>query len=240
MKLIDYKKNTSLDEKAEVHKAKLLCFFAYKEKNQSLFQIGEIVEMFVDAGYSKPNASRLKKNLINKKIFKEINKKLLFVTAAMQELEDEYNDFWSNNEEIESNSDLLDEAKFCQKRGFLDKLVKQINKTYSDNCYDATAVLMRRIFEIMLILTYQKFQIDQEIMLPDGSGYQMLSSIINNATNNTTIKLSRIKKEYNKFQKTGNFSAHNIKYNAIKKNIDEIKKDFRVMLEELYHKYGLM
>lgn len=38
----------------------------------------------------------------------------------------------------------------------------------------------------------------------------------------------------------GNFSAHNITYTAGKKDIDDIKLNYRVMLEELYSKAGLM
>jgi hypothetical protein len=38
----------------------------------------------------------------------------------------------------------------------------------------------------------------------------------------------------------GNFSAHNITYTAGKKDIDDIKLHYRVMLEELYNKAGLI
>ena len=38
----------------------------------------------------------------------------------------------------------------------------------------------------------------------------------------------------------GNFSAHNITYTAGVKDIDDIKLNYRVMLEELYTKAGLI
>ena len=38
----------------------------------------------------------------------------------------------------------------------------------------------------------------------------------------------------------GNFSAHSITYTAGKIDIDNIKLNYRVMLEELYNKAGLI
>ena len=99
---------------------------------------------------------------------------------------------------------------------------------------------MRRLFEVLLVLSYQKLGIDDEIKDGTGTGYVMLDSIVKNAHNNTKLGLSRIKKEFDTFRKVGNFSAHNITYTAGKKDIDDIKLSFRVMLEELYNKAGLM
>ena len=65
-------------------------------------------------------------------------------------------------------------------------------------------------------------------------------SIVGNAKNNQTLKLSRIKNEFDSFRMIGNFSAHNITYTAGKKDIDDIKLNYRVMLEELYNKAGLI
>ena len=59
------------------------------------------------------------------------------------------------------------------------------------------------------------------------------------AKNNQILKISRIKSEFDTFRMVGNFSAHNITYTAGKKDIDDIKLNYRVMLEELYSKAGL-
>lgn len=144
-----------------------------------------------------------------------------------------------DNTTIESSSELIDEEKFCGKRDFLDKLIKQVNHSYINNCYDAAAVLMRRIFEVLLVLSYQNLGIDNEIKDASGNGYVMLERIVSNAKGNATLKLSRIKNEFDTFRVVGNFSAHNITYTAGKKDIDDIKLNYRVMLEELYSKAGL-
>ncbi|WP_418616358.1 hypothetical protein, partial [[Ruminococcus] torques] len=121
----------------------------------------------------------------------------------------------------------------------VDQLIYQINHSYANNCYDAAAVLMRRLFEVLLVLSYQNNGIDDQIKDSTGKGYIMLDGIVKNAKNNQILKISRIKSEFDTFRMVGNFSAHNITYTAGKKDIDDIKLNYRVMLEELYSKAGL-
>jgi hypothetical protein len=237
MLLIQYKQTIALDEKTEVHKAKFLCFFVLKETHQTSFRIYEIIEMFENAGYCKPNTTRLRKNLLNNRIFKETKNVFTFVPAILQELDRDYGYIWDNDEKIESNSEVLDEKKFCTNTKFIDHLVIQINASYRNNCFDACAVLMRRLFEIMLIMTYRKLGIDS--MIKDSNGnYFLLDKIISNAVNNKMLMLSRITCRYSDFQKTGNFSAHRIEYVGSKSDIDRILIDYRAALEELFIKAG--
>ncbi len=118
-------------------------------------------------------------------------------------------------------------------------LIKQINCSYENNIFDGCAVLMRRLLEILLILSYQEFGIDAAIK--DASGnYKMLNPIIDNAVNNTSLGLSRNTKEHlDTFRKLGNFSAHKIYYNAKKKSIDQVMLDYRATIEELLYKSKL-
>ena len=106
------------------------------------------------------------------------------------------------------------------------------------NCYDACSVILRRVFEIMLILSYEKLGVENEIK--NNNDYINLDGIVKNAISNTVLKLPRIKNEFDNIRKVGNFSAHGITYIATKKDIDDIKTHYRVMLEELYNKSGLL
>lgn len=243
MNILDYITATELKSQQQAIQAALLCYYHYKTTEESIFDMKGIQELFSDAGLSKINPSRVRKSLIDKKIMrvpKTLKTSLEFVPAMLQEYELKYSTLWNDTETIESESEIIDEDKFCGKRNYLDRLIKQINHTYTNNCYDATAVLMRRLFEVLLILSYQNLGIDGEIKDSNGDGYVMLDKIVKNAVSNQTLKLSRIKKEFDVFRQVGNFSAHNITYTAGKKDIDDIKINYRVMLEELYNKAGLM
>jgi len=244
MKIIDYIEATDLKSKTESERSKLLCFYHSKETNEMQISMATISDLLVQSGFNAPNTSRLKEKLTKgkeKAFLKSKNStKIEFIPAVFQSLEKRYGNLWNDDITIESNSELIDEKKFCGQRGYLDKLIKQVNHSYSNNCYDAAAVLMRRLFEVLLVLSYQNLGIDNEIKDASGNGYLMLEGIVNNAKNNPTLKLSRIKKEFDTFRMVGNFSAHNITYTAGKKDIDDIKLNYRVMLEELYSKAGLI
>ncbi len=242
MKILDYIDATNLTSQNQTCQASLLCYFHFKNTGEELFDMKGIQELFSDAGLNTINTSRVKKNLLNKKqmrISKGMKNTLEFVPSTLQEIEKKYAQLWDDSETIISGSELIDENKFCGKRNYLTRLIIQINHSYGNKCYDAAAVLMRRLFEVLLVLSYQNLGIDDAIKDVSGDGYLMLEGIVNNAKNNQVLKLSRIKKEFDTFRMIGNFSAHNITYTAGKKDIDDIKLNYRVMLEELYSKAGL-
>ncbi|MDE6568876.1 MAG: hypothetical protein K2K70_14270 [Lachnospiraceae bacterium] len=245
MELLEFMELVDLNGKSESERAKLICFYRYQEFQEREFSMSVISETLIQCGFSAPNTSRLKDKLLKGKdksfiLVKDDKNKIEFIPVVVQSLVKELGSAWNNTETIISGSELLDENKFIGKRQYLDRLVKQINHTYANNCYDACAVLLRRLFEVLLIMAYQHLGIDNEIKDRAGNGYLMLEGIVNNAKTNNTLKMSRIKNEFDTFRKVGNFSAHNITYTASKKDIDDIKLDYRVMLEELYNKANLM
>ena len=245
MELLEFMELVDLNGKSESERAKLICFYRYQEFQEREFSMSIISETLIQCGFSAPNTSRLKDKLLKGKnksfmLVKNDKNRIEFIPVAVQSLVKELGSAWNDTETIISGSELLDENKFTGKRQYLDRLVKQINHTYANNCYDACAVLLRRLFEVLLIMAYQHLGIDNEIKDRAGNGYLMLEGIVNNAKTNDTLKMSRIKNEFDTFRKVGNFSAHNITYTAGKKDIDDIKLDYRVMLEELYNKASLM
>ena len=174
------------------------------------------------------------------RIIKGMQSTLEFIPTVLQELESLHASLWHDTESIESNSELIDESKFCGKRGFLNKLIKQINHSYSHNCYDACAVLMRRLFEVLLVLTYQKTGNEAAILKPDGT-HLMLEGIVKDAVQNKGLGIpARISRNFDAFREVGNNSAHSITYTAGQKDITDIQRDYRVMMEDLYNRAGLL
>lgn len=243
--LLDCVTLLDLQNKSEADRAKFLCFYRYQEFQEEQYTMPIISEMMINCGFNAPNTSRLKDKLIKGKdkaflLAKTDKNTLEFLPVQLQLLKRDIASLWNDTETIESDSEVIDEIKFCGKRQFVDRLIRQINHSYSNNCYDACAVLMRRLFEVLLVMSYQHYNIDDEIKDSSGKGYIMLDGIVKKAQNNGTLKLSRIKNEFDTFRQVGNFSAHNITYLAGKKDIDDIKLNYRVMLEELFNKAGLL
>ncbi len=245
MQLLKYMEAVDLAHKSEVERAKLLCYYHLKEEGEAAFSLSKISKWMEECNFSKPNTSRLKTNLTKGKgkaflLSKSDKNAIEFVPAVLQSLDREYGQLWQDTVTIESNNELLEEDKFCGKRPFLTKLIQQINFCYGHNCYDACAVLMRRLFEVLLVLTYQNKGVEADIQKPDGS-HKMLEGIVKDAVQNQSLGIpSRISKNFDAFREVGNNSAHSITYTAGKLDIDNIVRDYRVMLEDLYTRAGLM
>ena len=245
MQLLKYMEAADLAAKTEVERAKLLCFYHFKEDGETAFIMSNISAWMEECSFSKPNTSRLKTNLTKGKgrafLGSKANKNAIeFVPTVLQTLERDYGALWTDTVTIESHDELIEEAKFCGKRPFLTRLIQQINFTYGHNCYDACAVLMRRLFEVLLVLAYQNKGIETDITKPDGS-HKMLEGIVKDATQNKTLGIpARISKNFDAFREVGNNSAHSITYTAGKLDIDNISRDYRVMMEDLYNRAGLI
>jgi hypothetical protein len=245
MLILNYIEAVDLKSKNEVERARLLCYYHFKETDETAFSITKISDLMEQCGFSKPNPSRLKDHLIkgkNKSFLNSKNEKgkLEFIPAVFQNLNKELCVHWNDTVTVTSNSELIEEAKFCGKCYFTDRLIKQINFTYGNNCYDACAVLMRRLFEVLLVLSYQKLGIETDITNAQGNHF-MLEGIVKNAVQNKKLNVpSRITKNFDSFREVGNNSAHSITYTAGKKDIDDIRSTYRLMMEDLYNRAGLM
>lgn len=229
-----------LQSKTEIEKVKIIAFYDSYTKQQPDFDLNEVFDLLQSIGHPISNHSRLKGYLAKSKEFKKSNSKgkYIIVPTVRQKLQNEYAKILNNEEEILSSNEVLDPNLFLGKRGFLDRLIKQINNCYSNNCFDACAVLMRRVFEITLILAYENNGVESEIKI--NGDYVMLERIVANAIQNTTLHISRSRNEYDAIRDLGNFAAHKIHFNTRKSDIDNIKQTYRVCLEELYYLAGLL
>lgn len=245
MQLLKFMEAVELTARPEVERAKLLCFYHYKEDGETAFTMANVALWLEECNFSKPNTSRLKEHLTKGKgksflISKAVKGAIEFVPATLQAMERDFGALWTDTVTIESHDELIEEAKFCGKRPFLTRLIQQINFTYGNNCYDACAVLMRRLFEVLLVLAYQNKGIEADITKPDGS-HKMLEGIVKDAVQNKALGIpARISKNFDAFREVGNNSAHSITYTAGKLDIDNISRDYRVMMEDLYNRAGLM
>lgn len=141
---------------------------------------------------------------------------------------------------IEQEGTILPTVLFDSLSANLQSLCKQINASYEHNLFDCTTVMMRRLLEGLLVLAYQKLDIESEITDKSGAGHITLHKIIKNAEQNVTLALSgNTKKDLSIFKDLGNYSAHKIWYNCTQQDISPHMLKYRVIIEELLYKAGL-
>lgn len=122
-------------------------------------------------------------------------------------------------------------------RGYIEKIVVQINGTYENGWYDASAVMLRKLAETLLIEAYEGKGIEAKIKT-SRSEYLGLESIIARATSD--LGLSRdMEKILMTLKKLGDRSAHNRRFYARRDNIERLLLDIQTMVQELLSISGL-
>lgn len=118
--------------------------------------------------------------------------------------------------------------------------MQQINASYENNLYDCAAVIMRRLLEGLLVLSFQNAGIESEIIDKSGKRHVALDQIIKIAEQNEALALSaNTKKDMMLFKDLGNYSAHKIWYNCTRGDIKPHILKYRAIIEELLYKSGL-
>jgi hypothetical protein len=137
--------------------------------------------------------------------------------------------------EPEPSDKLFSLNLFNNTRGYLQKVAKQALICYDVHQYDASLVMIRKCLEILIIECFERHNLDNKLKDKNGDFFY-LSDLITyllaeqkwNITRNTRQSLPKIKK-------FADLSAHNRRFIAYKNDIDSIRDDLRLIIEELLH-----
>jgi hypothetical protein len=118
-------------------------------------------------------------------------------------------------------------------RGYIEKIVNQINGSYEYGWFDASAVMIRRLIETLIIEVFESHGIADRIKNDHGD-YYYLSDLIQKMLEETTWNLGRnTKKALPKFKTIGDLSAHSRRFVAHRGDIEPIIADLRIVVQEL-------
>lgn len=136
--------------------------------------------------------------------------------------------------------DILPFDLYRKTRQNIEKIGDQINKSFYYQIYDGASVLMRRLVEMLLILAFKSIGQEEQIKGSNGN-YLQLSQIINKATQNKTLDLSRNAKNYlGLFKEKGDLSAHNPFHTCRRRDLELTQQKFRYLVEELFYKAEIL
>lgn len=147
---------------------------------------------------------------------------------------------WTDDSIIEQSESILPETLYAGTRGYIERLAQQINASYENNLYDCCAVMLRRLMEVLLVLSFQNN--DKEDLILDNSAQNHVSLDkmikVSNSCNKLALS-SNTKKDMPLIKELGNYSAHKIWYNCTKKDIEPLIPKYRAIIEELLYKAGI-
>jgi hypothetical protein len=125
-------------------------------------------------------------------------------------------------------------------RSYLVSIVKQMNGCFREGWYDACAVMMRRLVEIVIIEAFERHQIADKIKDAQGN-YLQLTDLIACALSEQTLNLSRnVKTELPKLRDIGHRSAHGRYFTAQRADIEKVQAGSRVVVEEFLRHANLL
>lgn len=124
-------------------------------------------------------------------------------------------------------------------RGYITRVANQANCCYEYGCYEACAVMIRRLMEILIIEVFIKKGIENTIKDSDGNLF-LLEGLIEKLLNEPKIIISRTTKPaYKKLKTLGDRAAHGRMVITPKSKIDELKNDIFEITTELLYESGL-
>ena len=128
---------------------------------------------------------------------------------------------------------------FQNTRGYIERVVNQINGAYEKGWFDCCAVMIRRLLETLIIESYEKFRIEDKIKDKNGDFF-FLGDLITAMLKETAWNLTRNSRQaLPKLKMIGDLSAHSRRYNAHREDIDKIADELRVASQELIYLAGL-
>ena len=118
-------------------------------------------------------------------------------------------------------------------RGYIERVAHQANGCYAQGWYDASAVMLRRLLETLIIECYEAHEIADRIK--DGTGnYYFLRDMIDCLLAETTWTLGRnVKTVLPKLKELGDKSAHSRRFNAHREDLDKHLDALRDTVQEL-------
>jgi hypothetical protein len=118
-------------------------------------------------------------------------------------------------------------------RGYVERIAEQACGSYDQGWYDSAAVMVRRLLEILIIESFEAHGLTAKIQKPDGTFYY-LQDLVTLTLNESSWTLGRnVKKGLPNLREIGNQSAHGRRYIARKTDLDNVKKELRLTVEEL-------
>jgi len=124
-------------------------------------------------------------------------------------------------------------------RGYIERVVNQVNGAYENGWYDACAVMLRRLLETLIIEAFEHHGADYKIKNTTGD-FHYLKDLIDKCLQEAAWNLSRnCKQAMPKLKDVGDKSAHSRRYNAHRGDIDPLLSDIRIVVQELVYLAGL-
>ena len=132
------------------------------------------------------------------------------------------------------SQNVIPHAMVLGTRGYIERVVFQINGCYENGWYDACAVMMRRLVETLIIECFEARGLGDKIKNDKTGDFRYLNDLVNISLSEPSWNLGRnAKQALPRLKQVGDQSAHSRRYVAHREDIEKLLPDFRCVCQEL-------
>ena len=125
-------------------------------------------------------------------------------------------------------------------RGYIERVVHQINGAYENGWFDACAVMMRRLLETLIIECFEAKGVAHKIKNAQTQDFLLLADLIQRTLGESRWNLGRnTRSVLPRLKRIGDQSAHSRRYHAHREDVDRLAVEFREVCQELLYLAGL-
>lgn len=216
------------------HRALAILWFLDSKSTDIVVSPGRLARLISNAGLGKPNSTELGAALQKTKHVLKVKDGFKIKPVSRADVAG-----WVGHlakvepKPIDQDNGFIPKEVWQETRGYIERVAEQVNGCYEHRMFDGAAVLIRRLIETLLIECYEKLGFQDYIKKDDR--YFMLAAIVEDAIDNKRLSmLGRDVKSYlTKGKLMGDRSAHTRRYNAVKADLDGIRDDLRLTIDEL-------
>lgn len=220
-----------------ISRAKAILWWIGREDHTVGMDAREICRAVENCGHPKQNDSRLDTQLSDDKDVARVpnSRSWRLHPRARSSLDVTYQELVGVPAMVPETDSVVPRSLFVGTRGYLERVVRQINASYDAGLYDCCAVMCRRLLETLIIEVYEQ-EGRASAIKKDDSRFHMFGELLRIISSDPAFNLGRnAKKGLEDFKRLGDSSAHDRRFNARQSDIDFVRAGMRSSSEELLH-----
>ena len=223
--------------KLNVETALLLLWFHDYRQTDITLTAGALTKIFQNHHLGAPNSTQLAKAIRATKMTIETRTGFKLKPGSRRIIRNWLpQDIDGLQPQINHREGYLPEAIWINTRGYIESVAKQLNGCNQNAYYDAALVMLRRLFETLIIEVYEHLKRQSEIQISDGN-YLMLSGLVDRIIGKGThqgVHIGRnTKNALEAVKALGDRAAHDRRFRAVAADLSKIQMDVRSGAQDL-------
>lgn len=233
MELKQFCTNLKSLELNHTEKALSILWFHDEGNPDVIMSAGGLGKIIFEMGLGNPHTTQLRGQIKKTRKCIESKKGFRLKEFSRAEIRDLLHPILgATNPNVDQDLGYLPRDVWKNTETYIEKVCTQLNGCFQFEFYDAASVMLRRLFETLIIECYEYLGRQTEIQ--NNGNYFMLKDLVNRATDAKGLAIGRdSKKSLVAVKELGDRSAHTRKYNAVKADLEKVQSLVRVGVDEL-------